>query len=82
VPSLLKSHKVNHDLEFEWLLCPASGLQASQRLRPAEIRGIQRAGEFPTLSTRGTLGENARGHSITDRRYRNGEPRKRASLFP
>jgi hypothetical protein len=82
VSSLLKSHKVNHDVEIEWLLCLASRLQASQRLRPTEIRGIQRPGEFPTLSTRGTLGENARGHSITGRRYRKSEPRKRVSLFP
>jgi hypothetical protein len=82
VPYPPKSHKVNRDLEFEWLLSLSSRLQTSQRLRPTEIHGIQRPKEFPTLSTRTTLGENAGGHSITDRKYSNGEPRKRVSRFP
>jgi len=82
VPSQLKSQKFDRDQEFESLLCHASRLQTSQRLRPTEIHGIQRPKEFPTLSSRRTLGENAGGRSITDRKYRNGEPRKRGSSFP
>jgi hypothetical protein len=78
----LNLEKVGYDLEFERLLSLASRLQISQHLRPAEIRGIQRPGEFHTLSTRRTLGENATGHSITVRRYRNGKLRKRVSLSP
>jgi hypothetical protein len=75
-----KSNKANHDLEFEWLLCVASRFQTSQRLRPTKIRGIKSLAEFPTLTTRGSLGETARGHSILDRRYRNNEAKKRAFL--
>jgi hypothetical protein len=67
VPPPLKLAKIGYNVEFEWLLSLASRLQISQHLRPAEIRGIQRPGEIHTLSTRRTLGENARGHSITDK---------------
>lgn len=82
MPPPLKLDKIGYNVDFEWLLSLASRLQISQHLRPAEIRGIQRPGEFHTLSTRRTLGENARGHSITVRRYRNGKLRKRVSHFP
>jgi hypothetical protein len=49
VPSHLNSNEIKNDLEFEWLLCLASGLQSFQRLLPAgtahilnESRAIKR----------------------------------------
>jgi hypothetical protein len=58
VPSLLKSDKIDHDLEFERLLCFASKLQISKRLQPTGGGGLQRPEEFPTLTTSRSLGEN------------------------
>jgi len=83
VPSLLKSHKINDDLEFESLLCLASRLQPSQRLRPTKVGGIQRPEEFPALTTSRSLGENPRGYSILDKKYRNHKDRalKHCSLM-
>jgi hypothetical protein len=51
VPSPLTLEKIDHDMEFEWLLCLASRLQTYQRLRPTEIGGIQKSEEFPALTT-------------------------------
>jgi len=42
VRSQLKSDKVDVDLQFEWLLCPASTLQTAQRFRPAEVGKTRR----------------------------------------
>jgi hypothetical protein len=77
VPSLLKPDKLDHDLEFEWLLCLSSRLQTAQRLRPTEVGGLQSPGEFPALTTSRSLGENPRAHSILDKKYRNHEARMR-----
>jgi hypothetical protein len=40
VPSQLNPDKLDHDLEFEWLLCLSSRLQTAQRLRPTEVGGL------------------------------------------
>jgi hypothetical protein len=82
LPSQLKSNKIDCGLEFEWPLCVASRFQTSQRVRPTEIRGLPRLAEFPKLTTSGSLGENPRGRSILDGRYRNHEAKKRAPLSP
>jgi hypothetical protein len=82
VLSQLKSNKIDCDLEFEWLPCVASRFQTSQRLRPTEIRGLQRLAEFPKLTTSRSPGENPRGYSILNKWYRNHEAKKRASLSP
>jgi hypothetical protein len=82
VPYQPKPNKVNHDLEFEWLLCLASRLQTSQRLRPAEIRAIKRPGEFPIPTMTRSLEANPRGYTILNRRYANHKARKPASLSP
>ena len=76
MPSQLTPDKLDHDLEFEWLLCLASRLQTAQRLRPTEVGGLQSPEEFPALTTSRSLGENTRGHSILDKTYRNHEARK------
>jgi hypothetical protein len=82
VPYQPKSKKANHDLEFEWLLSLASRLQTAQRLRPAEIRGIKRPGEFPILTRIRSLEAGPRGYAILNRRYANHKATKRASLSP
>jgi hypothetical protein len=82
VPYQVKSKKVNHDVEFEWLLCLASRLQTSQRPRPAEIRGIKKPGEFPILTMTRSLVANPRGLAILDRRHANHKATKRTSLSP
>jgi hypothetical protein len=82
VPYQPKSNRANYDSEFEWLLCLASRLQTSQRLRPAEIRGIKRPGEFPILTRSRSLDANPRGYTILNRRYANHKATKRASLSP
>jgi hypothetical protein len=76
MPSLLNPDKIDHDLEFEWLLCLTSRLQSSQRLLPMKVGGIQRPEEFPALTTSRSLGENTRGHSILNKKYRNHEARR------
>jgi hypothetical protein len=82
MPSRVKSCKIDDGLEFEWLLCVASGLQASQRLRPTEVGGIQRPEEFPALTTSRFLGQNPRGHSILDKKYPNHQARKGGVSVP
>jgi hypothetical protein len=82
VPYQPKSNKANLDLDFEWLLCLASRLQTSQRLRPAEIRGIKRPGEFPISTMTRSLKANPRVYAILNRRYANHKATKRASLSP
>jgi hypothetical protein len=42
VPSRFKSGKIDVDLQFEWLLCLASGLQTAKRFRPAEVGETRR----------------------------------------
>ena len=76
MPLQLKPDKIDHDLEFEWLLCLASRLQSSQILRPTKVGWIQRPKELPALTTRRFLGENPRAHSILDKKYRNREARR------
>jgi hypothetical protein len=49
VPSQLKSNKIKEDLEFEWLLCLASTLKASQRLQPTQVGEAQRPSPAPDL---------------------------------
>jgi hypothetical protein len=82
VPYQPKSKKANHDLEFEWLLCLASILQTSQRLRPAEIRGTKRRREFPIATMTGSLEAKPRGYAIVNRMYANHKATKRASPSP
>jgi len=82
VPSLLKPDKINHELEFEWLLCLASRLQTTQRLRPTEVGGLQKPEEFPALTTSRSLGENPRARSILDKKYRNHEAKKGGVTVP
>ena len=49
VPSPLKSNKIEDDLEFEWLLCLASTLKASQCVRPIEAgEALRRPGFLRT----------------------------------
>ena len=76
MPSQLNPDKLDHDLEFEWLLCLSSRLQTVQRLRPMEVGGLQSPEEFPALATTRSLGENPRAHSILGKTYRNHEARK------
>jgi hypothetical protein len=82
MPALLKQDKLDHDLEFEWLLCLASRLQSSQRLRPAKAGGIRRPEELPALTTSRSAGENPRAHSILNKKYRSHETKKGASVSP
>ena len=82
MPHQVKSNKVNHDVEFERLLCLASRLRTSQPLQQAEIRGIRRPGEFPILTRSRSLDANPRGYAVLDRRYANRKATKRASLSP
>ena len=42
MPSRLKSGKIDIDLQFEWLLCLASALQAAKRFRPTEVDETRR----------------------------------------
>jgi hypothetical protein len=74
MPPLLKSDKLDHDMEFEWLLCLASRRQTSQRLRSTEVGGIQRPEEFPAL----TFHREPERALILDRKYPNHEARKRS----
>ncbi len=76
MPLQLKPDKIDHDLEFEWLLCLASRLQSSQLLRPTKVGWIQRPKELPVLTTSRSLGENPRAHSSLDKKYRNHEARR------
>jgi hypothetical protein len=76
MPSLLNPVKMDHDLEFEWLLCLASRLQSSQLLRPTKVGWIQRPKELPALTTSRSLGENPRAHSSLDKKCRNHEARR------
>ena len=71
MPPPLKPDKIDHDLEFGWLLCLVSRIQLSQRPRAMKIGGIQRLEEFPALTTSSSLGGNPRGHSVLDGKYRN-----------
>jgi hypothetical protein len=80
MPSPLNPDKIDHDLEFEWLLCLSSRLQSSQRLLPMKVGGIRRPEEFPALTTGRSLGENTGGHSILNKKYRNHEARRGASV--
>ena len=80
MPSQLNPDKLDHDLEFEWLLCLSSRLQTAQRLRPMEVGGLQSPEEFPALMTSRSLGENPRAHSILDKTYRNHEARRGVSV--
>ena len=82
MPSQLNPDKLDHDLEFEWLLCLASRLETSQRLRPTDVGGLQRPEKFPALTTSRSLGVNPRGYSILDKKYRNHEARKRGVSVP
>ena len=82
MPSLLNPVKMDHDLEFEWLLCLASRLQSSQLLRPTGVGGIERPEEFLALTTSRLLGETPRAHSILEKKYRNHEAKKGASVSP
>jgi hypothetical protein len=82
VPYQPKSNRANYDSEFEWLLCLASRLQTSQRLRPAEIRGIKKPGELPMRTMTRSLEANPRGYAILNGRYANHKATKRASLPP
>jgi hypothetical protein len=52
VSSQLKSPTIEDDLEFEWLLCLASTLKASQRLKPTEISKAMRPQKFPRPKNR------------------------------
>jgi hypothetical protein len=47
MPPLRKSDKVDHDMEFEWLLCLASRRQICLRLWSTEVGGLQRPEESP-----------------------------------
>jgi hypothetical protein len=76
MPSLLNPVKMDHDLEFEWLLCLASRLQSSQLLRPTKVGWIQRHKELPALTTSRSLGENPSARSSLDKKYRNPEARR------
>jgi len=49
MPSLLNPVKMDHDLEFEWLLCLASTLQTAQRFRPAEVGETRRPRGLPRI---------------------------------
>jgi hypothetical protein len=49
VPSQLKLNKIKDDREFEWLLCLASILQASQRLQPTKVGEAQPPSPAPDL---------------------------------
>jgi hypothetical protein len=82
MPYQPKSKKANHDLEFEWLLFLASRLQTSQRLRPAEIRGIKKPEGLPIRTMTRSLEAKPRGYAIFDRRYANHKATKAASLPP
>jgi hypothetical protein len=48
----LKSNKIKDDLEFEWLLCVARALTASQRQQPPEVAEAQRPARFPGTKNR------------------------------
>jgi hypothetical protein len=80
VPSQLNPDKLDHNLEFEWLLCLSSRLQTAQRLRPTEVGGLQSSEKFPARTTSRSLGENPRAHSILDKTYRNHEARRGVSV--
>ena len=49
MPSQLNPDKLDHDLEFEWLLCLASTLQSARRFRPAEVGETRRPGGLPRI---------------------------------
>lgn len=62
VPSPLKSPTIEDDLALEWLLCLASTVEASKRLRLTEVSETPRHEEFPHAGNRKfvkTKGEKA-----------------------
>jgi len=80
MPFQLTPDKIDHDLEFEWLLCLSSRLQSSQLLRPTKVGWIQRHKELPALTTSRSLGENPSARSSLDKKYRNHEAKRGASV--
>jgi hypothetical protein len=52
VPSPLKSPTIEDDLAFEWLLCLASTVEASKRIRLTEVSEAPRREEFPHAGNR------------------------------
>jgi hypothetical protein len=52
VPSQHKSPTIEDDLEFEWLLCLASTVAASKRVRLSEVSEAPRHKEFPHTKKR------------------------------
>jgi hypothetical protein len=52
VPSPLNSPTIEDVLAFEWLLCLASTVEASKRLRLTEVSEAPRHEEFPHTGNR------------------------------
>lgn len=64
VPTPLKSSTIEDDLALEWLLCLASTVEASKRLRLTEVSEAPRHEEFRTTDTETPLRRRARRQSI------------------
>jgi len=60
VPTQHKSPTIEDDLAFEWLLCLASTVEASRRLRLPEASEPQRHEEFPHCENRNLAQTNGK----------------------
>jgi hypothetical protein len=78
----LKSDKIDHNLEFEWLLCLANRFQTSQCLRPTEVRGIRRPEEFPHINDQQFFGRESEGAVNVERKESRPQSQKAGVSVP